>query len=43
MLGRTVHAARLLVDGSFVTAKAQPDDVDAVMLLPSVRDSLIKE
>jgi hypothetical protein len=33
-LGRVVHARRLLVDGSFVTAKAEPDDVDAVMLLP---------
>ncbi len=33
-LGRAVQARRLLVDGSFVTAKAEPDDVDAVMLLP---------
>jgi hypothetical protein len=33
-LGRAVGARRLLVDGSFVTAKAEPDDVDAVMLLP---------
>jgi hypothetical protein len=33
-LARTVGAARLLIDGSFVTDKAQPDDVDAVILLP---------
>jgi hypothetical protein len=33
-LGRQVGAHRLLVDGSFVTAKANPDDVDAVILLP---------
>lgn len=25
---------RLLIDGSFVTAKQEPDDVDAVILLP---------
>src|SRR4051812_35620221 len=30
-----VGAKRLLLDGSFVTAKAEPDDVDAVMLLPA--------
>ena len=34
-LGRAVGAARLLVDGSFVTAKLEPDDIDAVMLVPS--------
>jgi hypothetical protein len=34
-LGRAVGALRLLVDGSFVTAKPQPDDVDAVMLVPA--------
>jgi hypothetical protein len=34
-LGRAVGAKRLLIDGSFVTAKAEPDDVDAVMLLPA--------
>jgi len=33
-LGRQVHARLLLVDGSFVTAKPSPDDVDAVILLP---------
>ena len=32
-LGRAVGALRLLVDGSFVTAKPDPDDVDAVMLI----------
>lgn len=34
-LARHVKAHRLLVDGSFVTAKADPDDVDAVILLPA--------
>src|SRR5262245_10340526 len=33
-LGRAVGAPRLLLDGSYVTAKKEPDDVDAVMLLP---------
>lgn len=32
-LGRAVRASRLLVDGSFVTAKPDPEDVDAVMLV----------
>jgi hypothetical protein len=34
-LARQVGALRLLLDGSFVTAKEEPDDVDAVLLLPS--------
>ncbi len=34
-LGRAIGARRLLLDGSFVTAKVQPEDVDAVMLLPA--------
>ncbi len=34
-LGRAVRALRLLVDGSFVTAKPEPDDIDAVMLVPA--------
>jgi hypothetical protein len=33
-LGRQVGATRLLVDGSFVTAKEEPQDVDTVILLP---------
>jgi hypothetical protein len=33
-LARRVRARRLLLDGSFVTAKPQPKDVDAVILLP---------
>ena len=33
-LGRQVGARRLLVDGSFVTAKEEPDDIDTVILLP---------
>ena len=33
-LARLVGALRLLIDGSFVTAKVEPDDIDAVILLP---------
>ncbi len=33
-LGRHVRARRLLIDGSFVTAKEEPKDIDAVVLLP---------
>jgi hypothetical protein len=33
-LARRVRAKRLLIDGSFVTGKAEPGDVDAVVLLP---------
>jgi hypothetical protein len=35
VLARTVRAHRLLLDGSFVTAKPDPGDVDAVCWLPS--------
>lgn len=34
-LAREVRALRFLVDGSFVTAKQEPGDVDAVILLPA--------
>jgi len=34
VLARNIGARRLLVDGSFVTAKPEPDDIDAVILLP---------
>lgn len=34
-LGRRLNARRLLIDGSFVTAKPDPQDVDAVILLPA--------
>jgi len=33
-LARLVGAQRLLIDGSFVTAKAEPHDIDSVILLP---------
>jgi hypothetical protein len=33
-LARRIRAIRLLIDGSFVTAKLEPNDVDAVILLP---------
>jgi hypothetical protein len=40
-LARAVRARRVLLDGSFVTAKEQPGDVDAVVLLPEdFRDQL---
>lgn len=31
---RQIRAPRLFIDGSFITAKAEPNDVDAVILLP---------
>lgn len=34
-LGRKVGALQLLVDGSFVTAKEEPHDIDSVILLPT--------
>lgn len=40
-LARAVGARRVLLDGSFVTAKEEPGDVDAVVLLPEdFRDQL---
>jgi hypothetical protein len=35
VLARAVGATRLLIDGSFVTSKPDPHDVDAVVLLPN--------
>jgi len=34
-LAREIKAPRLFIDGSFITAKTQPNDVDAVVLLPA--------
>ena len=34
-IGSKIHAQGLFVDGSFVTEKNEPDDIDAVILLPS--------
>jgi hypothetical protein len=33
-LSRHARGRRLLIDGSFVTAKDEPNDIDAVLLLP---------
>jgi hypothetical protein len=33
-LARQIGATRLLIDGSFVTAKTEPNDIDSVILLP---------
>jgi hypothetical protein len=41
-LSRSVGALRLLIDGSFVTAKPEPNDVDAVVLLPDDFDARIE-
>ena len=41
-LARRVGALRLLIDGSFVTAKENPNDVDAVVLLPADFDLQIE-
>jgi hypothetical protein len=42
-LARQVGARRLLVDGSFVTAKTDPNDVDVVVLLPPNFQELIEQ
>jgi hypothetical protein len=41
--GRQVRGQRLLVDGSFVTAKANPNDLDAVILLPQNFEQQVAE
>ena len=41
-LARRVGAPRLLIDGSFVTVKENPNDVDAVVLLPADFDRQIE-
>ena len=42
-LARQVDATRLLIDGSFVTSKDEPNDIDAVILLPSNFEHQISE
>ena len=42
-LARNVEAKRLVINGSFVTAKEKPDDIDAVILLPSDFDHQIEQ
>ena len=42
-LARQISALRLLVDGSFVTAKLEPSDIDAVILLPAHFQRMISE
>ena len=42
-LARAVRATKLLIDGSFVTAKLDPNDVDAVILLPMDFESQIEQ
>ncbi len=40
---RQIGGQRLLVDGSFVTAKQQPKDVDAVVLLPADFEARVEQ
>jgi hypothetical protein len=42
-LAKAIGARRLLVDGSFITAKQNPNDIDAVLLLPSNFQQQIEE
>jgi hypothetical protein len=42
-LGRAIGARRLLVDGSFVTTKPEPEDVDAVMFVPANFSELVAQ
>jgi hypothetical protein len=41
-LARDVGALRLMVDGSFVTSKQTPNDLDAVILIPGDFNSQIE-
>ena len=41
-LARQVGVRRFLLDGSFVTAKPDPDDIDAVVLLPASFQSQVE-
>jgi len=40
-LARAISARRLFIDGSFVTTKLEPNDIDAVVLLPDDFESQI--
>lgn len=42
-LTRLIGGKRLLVDGSFVTAKSEPHDIDSVILLPPNFQSQIEQ
>ncbi len=42
-LAREINAERLLIDGSFITAKAEPNDVDAVIRLPSDFEEQVRQ
>ena len=42
-LARLVGGLRLLIDGSFVTVKVEPEDIDAVILLPADFQDLIEQ
>jgi hypothetical protein len=41
-LARATGVRQLLIDGSFVTAKKEPNDVDAVVLLPQTFEEQIE-
>lgn len=41
-LSRQVGVRRFLVDGSFVTAKEEPNDIDSVILLPAAFESQVE-
>ena len=40
---RSVDAKRLIVDGSFVTAKENPADIDVILVLPDTFDTTTRE
>jgi hypothetical protein len=42
-LARQIQAPRLFIDGSFITAKPDPHDVDAVIFLPADFADLLAE
>jgi hypothetical protein len=42
-LARAVKSLRLLIDGSFVTAKSEPQDIDAAIWLPQTFQKQVEQ
>lgn len=42
-LARQINSLRMLIDGSFVTAKEEPNDIEVVVLLPRNFDQQIQD
>jgi hypothetical protein len=42
-VARKVGASRLILDGSFVTDKEEPNDIDAILVVPDNLDTTTRE